>query len=69
MEGLIGIDALYRIKHFQVVKCLRESAIKFSHGFIQFDPAKAFLTSDQVSEIFGNNSLSSGLNSEYHSKL
>lgn len=60
---------VFFLKHFQVINCLWESTIKSCHGFILFYSTKAFLTPNQVWEIFVNISFSSDLNSEYHSKL
>jgi len=52
IEGLLGIDSLYLMKHFRVVNCLGGSAVDSCHGYIPFGPAKTFLTPSQIETIF-----------------
>ncbi|KAL7633061.1 UNVERIFIED_CONTAM: hypothetical protein RMT77_016637 [Armadillidium vulgare] len=59
VECLLGIDALYLMKHFKVVNCIRGSAIDSCHGFVPFGPVRKFLTPSQIEVIFGEeNSIS-----------
>ncbi|KAL7647001.1 UNVERIFIED_CONTAM: hypothetical protein RMT77_002258 [Armadillidium vulgare] len=59
VECLLGIDALYLMKHFKVVSCLRGSAIDSCHDFVPFGPVRKFLTPSQIEVIFGEeNSIS-----------
>src|ERR1700755_263464 len=53
VECLLGIDALYLMKHFKVVNCIRGSAIDSCHGFVPFGPVRKFLTPSQIEVIFG----------------
>ncbi|KAL7630189.1 UNVERIFIED_CONTAM: hypothetical protein RMT77_019672 [Armadillidium vulgare] len=59
VECLLGIDALYLMKHFKVVNCIRGSAIDSCHGFVPFGPVRKFLILSQIEVIFGEeNSIS-----------
>ena len=56
IEGLLGIDAIHRLRHLKTVQCIRGSALETCHGFVPFGPVKTFLTPSQETEIFGKKS-------------
>jgi hypothetical protein len=59
IDGLLGIDSLYLMKHSRVIDCIKGSAIDTCHGFIPVGPVKTFLTPSQQEIIFGDKSQTS----------
>lgn len=51
IDIILGNDALYRIQHFEVIKCLNGSLYSTCHGNIPFGPVESFLKPSQINEL------------------